>query len=104
MTEQLRACDMEDSRRELAQVAANSGRDREPELVFRTPGDREIGDVDQIAFGFERGVLHRRRIDPDLGARPEQIIGEPVQRLVRAVADIIIVAAEDSHSKVACVH
>ena len=98
------AGDVEDVRGERPEVALHARRDHEADLVFRPPRDREPGDVDEIAGRREGRLLDRRRINADLRAAPEEIAGEPVQRLVRPVADIIVIAAEDGHAKVGHVH
>ena len=45
-----------------------------------------------------------RRIDADLGALAEQIPDQPVERLVGAVADIIIVAREQGDAELFGLH
>jgi len=72
--------------------------------IFRPSGNGDGGKVDQIPGRRESGRLGDRRIDPHRRALAQQIAGEPVQRLVRPVADIIVIAAEKGDAEVRHVH
>src|SRR5690349_24594426 len=49
-------------------------------------------------------MFNRRRIDADMGALPQQKADKPVQRLVGAVANIIIVAREQGDAELFGLH
>jgi len=98
------AGDVQDVGLERLQIPAHPRRDPQAELILGTAGNRQSGDVDEVAPGLEGGLLHRRRIDAHRRALAQQIVGEPVQRLVGPVADIIVIAAEDGDAKVGDLH
>ena len=50
--------------------------------------------------GGKAGFVDRRRIDADLRALAQQIADQPVERLVGAVADIIVIAREQGDAEV----
>jgi hypothetical protein len=60
--------------------------------------------VDHLPIGRKGRFGDRRRVDPDRRALPKQIFDQPVERLVRPVADIIVIAAEQRDAKVGRVH
>ena len=61
--------------------------------------DGDGGDADEVAGRLERRLFDRRRIDPHLGALAQQEADQPVERLVGAVADIIIIAREQGDAQ-----
>ena len=65
------------------------------------PGIGIDGNADQVAGRREGGLLDRRRIDADLHALAQQIADQPVERLVGAVADIIVIARKQGDAEVA---
>ena len=54
--------------------------------------------------GGKGGVLDRRRIDAHVDALAKEIFDQPVQRLVGAVADIIVIARKEGDAEVARLH
>ena len=74
---------------------------RDREAIFGAAGDRDRGDVDQIAGRREGGLVDGRRIDADLHALPQQILDEAVERLVGAVAHVIVIARKEGDAEVA---
>ena len=51
--------------------------------------------------GGKAGFVDRRRIDAHLHALPQQIADEAVERLVGAVAHIIVIARKEGDAEVA---
>ena len=100
----LRACDVEDVRPERLEVPAHAGRDADSDPVFGPAGEGHCGDVDQVAGRREGRRPGDRRIGADGRALADEIAGQAVQRLVRPVADVIVIAAEDGDAKVGDVH
>ena len=68
------------------------------------PGSATDGHADEVAGRLERRVVDRRRIDAHLRALAQQIADQPVERLVGAVADIIVIAREQGDAEVARLH
>ena len=104
MTQHLRAGDMDHVGREAMDVLLDAGRQQDRQTIFGTAGQRHGRHADQIADMIESGAAYFGRIDPNGRTLPEQIFDEPVQGLVRAISDIIIVTAEEGHAEVGHVH
>ena len=92
-------------------LGANAARSRRTDGVRPKPrdipggrGSATDGTADQIAGRREGGIIDHRRIDSDAGALLEQIADQAVERLVRAVAHIIVIARKEGDSKVARLH
>jgi hypothetical protein len=49
-------------------------------------------------------MFDRRGINADMHALAKQILDQPVQRLVGAVPDIIVIARKEGHAEVARLH
>ena len=99
----VRAGDVDDVRIEFAKSRRTRagmaiGRD------IRTDWDRHGRNADEVAGWREGRVLHGRRIDADLRALPQQIFDEPVERLVGAVADVIVIPRKKGNAEVARLH
>ena len=86
------------------EIAPDAGRKRERQPVFGPAWDRHRGHADEIAGRREGRLLDRRRIDADLHALAQQIADQPVERLVGAVADIIVIAREEGDAEVGRLH
>src|SRR4051812_25562248 len=76
-------------------VAADCGRyaEREAELGANRQGDRVHRD--ERALGLECGGVGDWRIDPHLVAGAFEMADEAIERLVRAFAQIIVIAREE---------
>ena len=85
------------SRRTLAGIASGI---RYSDL----PGIGKDGIDTKSPVGFERRILDRRRIDAHLHALPQQIFDEAVERLVGAVAHVIVIARKQGHADVGRLH
>ena len=84
---------------EFAQIAADACGDGYRDSVFRTARDRDRRDTYEIAHRFEGRFLGRWRIDANVDALAEQVADQSIQRLARAVANVIVVAGEESDAK-----
>src|SRR5690349_4665485 len=104
MADEIRARDVDDIWVEVGKIAADARRKRNRQSILRPARDRDRGDIDEIAGRGERRMLDGRRIDPQVDALPEQIIRQAIERLVGAVAHIIIVARKEGYAKVARLH
>ena len=72
--------------------------------IRRGRGIGTDGTLTRSPVGSNAGFVDRRRIDADLRALAQQIADQPVERLVGAVADIIVIAREQGDAKVARLH
>jgi hypothetical protein len=79
---------------ERLDVALGSRRDHQRPAIFRPSGHGERRDADDVAIGWKGGLGHCRRVDPDLRPAAQQIFDQTVERLVRAIPDIIVIARE----------
>ena len=104
MGDDVGAGDVDDIGAERLEVGLRSAGEARRDSIFPSPRDREARHVDQVAGRRKGGVLAHRRIDAHLGAAAEQIADQPVQRLVGAVADIIVIAGEQGNAKVGRLH
>ena len=95
---------MDDIGSEFGKVAANAFWKPDWQAIFGAPGYRERGDADEISGRRKRRIFDSRRIDANLDALPEQVSDEAVERLVRPVPDIIVIARKEGHAKVARLH
>src|SRR3954447_22711459 len=98
------AGDVDNVRVELGEVAPDPRRQSNRQPIFCAGGNWDRGDADEIAGRRESGVLDRRRIDADLDALPQQVSDEAVQRLIGAVADVIVIARKEGDAEVARLH
>ena len=89
---------------ERFQVAANPRRKAIGQLIFRPAGDRYGWHADQVAGRGERGRVGGRRIDADMRALAKQEADQPVERLVRPVADVIVIAREQGDAELFGLH
>ena len=94
MGDDVGAGDVDDVGGEVGEVAPDAERHAQGQAIFGAPGDRACGHADHVADRLEGGFVDRRRIDPHLRALAQQIADEPVERLVGAVANIIVIARE----------
>ena len=67
-------------------------------------GMRNGGDADHFAVGLEGRALDGGRIDANRRALAQQIVDQPVQRLIGAVPDIIVIAAEQGDAELGNIH
>ena len=74
------------------------------ELVFPATGDRYRWQADQFARRFESGGIRGGGIYAYLCALAQKVIHQPVERLVRAIANVVVVAAEQGHAQVRTSH
>ena len=104
MPDDVRRGDVNDVGLELRKVAANALAQAQPKTIFGTAGDWNRGDADQLTRRLECRSVRRWRIDTDLDALPKEITDEPVERLVRTVAHIVVIAREEGDPQVARFH
>src|SRR3546814_5895725 len=91
--------------RERFQIAPHPPGDSACHAIFAAPADqRHRGHVDQIAGRGEGGFGDGGRIDAHVHPAREQMPDEQVERLIGAVTDIVIVAAEQRHAEIARLH
>ena len=60
--------------------------------------------MDEVPGRRERRLLHRRRVNADIHPLAEQVADETVERLVGAVAHVIVIAREEGDAKVGRFH
>ncbi|GAA4643262.1 hypothetical protein GCM10023115_12220 [Pontixanthobacter gangjinensis] len=75
---------------------------RKPE--FAATGKWDGWQADKIALRFKRRRLRGRRIDADLRALTQQIFNEAIKRLIRAIANVVIIAAKKGNAKIRRLH
>ena len=102
MAEQLGRGDVDDVGRERLEVGARRARQaaRHP-ILAATERQRDRLDADEVAGRREGGACHRRRVNARGDALCQQMADEQVERLVRPVADVIVVAAEEGDAEAA---
>ena len=92
--------DMDDIRPERLEIGARLRGQSAAELILATPSDhREGGHIDEIAGRRKSGFGDGRRIDANGYAAVQQMPDQEVERLVGAVAHIIVIAAEQRDAK-----
>ena len=89
---------------ELLEVTANACRQRKREAIFGSAGDWDGGYVDEVASGREGGMFDRRRVNANLHPLAQQVADEAIERLIGAVAHVIVIAREEGHAEVAGLH
>ena len=104
MADDVGAGDMDDVGVELGEVALDPAGKRDWDAIFVAGRDWDRGNADEIAGGFERGMLHGRRVDAHLHALAQQIAHEAIQCLVGSVPHIIVIAREQSDAKIGGLH
>ena len=105
VVEKFRRGDVDDVGRERLQILARRLGQIAAQAIFgAAAGHRDCRDRHEVACRREGGRIDRRRIDADLHAAVEQVAHEQVQRLVGAVAGVIVIAAEERDTKVRRVH
>ena len=92
--------------REFGQIGAHAVVDAQRQAVFAATLHRhsDVGNVDQVAGRGEIGFGHDRGIDAQRRALPEQEARQAVERLVRAIASVIVVPAEQRDAKIGHIH
>ena len=95
---------MDDIGSELRKIAANALGKPDRQAIFGAARYRERGNADEIARGRERWILDGRRIDAHLDALAKQVSNKAVERLVRAVTDILVIARKEGHAEVGGLH
>jgi len=92
-------------RREGRQVAPYLGRKAAREPIFSAFARKWYGGhIHKVARRWKRRLRDRRRVDPHRYTATEQMADQQVQRLVRTVPRVIIVAAEKCDAKVRRLH
>ena len=104
MTDDVGCGDVDDVRLELGKIAADAAGQAKAKLIFRTAGQGDRRDWDQLAGRVERRSVGHRRINAYRHTLPLQIADQAVQRLVGPVADIIVIARKQGDAKVAGLH
>ena len=91
---------------EFRQVRAHLGVDPQGQAIFAAALHRHagIGHIDEIARRREVGFGHHRGIDAQRRALAQQIVSQPVERLVGPVAGIIVVPAEKRDAEIGHIH
>ena len=95
---------MDDVRVELSEVASDARRQRYRQAIFRAAGDWQRRDVDEVAGRGKSRLVHCWRIDADLHALAQQIADEAIERLVGAVAHVIVIARKEGDAEVGRLH
>ena len=95
---------MDDVGSEKLKVAANPAREGNRQPIFGAAWNRDRRNADEVARRRESGMVGGRRIDPHLDALPQQIADEAIERLVGAVAHVIVIAREQGHAQVVWSH
>ena len=91
-----------DVRLERFEIPLNAAREPHGNSIFLARRETEsTGTLTRSPVGGNAGFVDRRRIDADLGALAKQIFDQPVEGLVGAVPDIIIIAREKGDAKFA---
>ena len=98
------ARDVDDVGIELGEVAPDPRRQCDRQPIFGAPGIGTDGMLTRSPVGGKAGLVDRRRIDAHLDALAQQIADEAVERLVGAVADIIVIARKQGDAEVARLH
>ena len=83
--------------RRLGQIATQA-------IFGAAAGHRDRRHRHEVSGGWESRRIDRRRIDAHRHAAVEQMAHEQVQRLIGAVAGVIVIAAEERDTKVRRVH
>jgi hypothetical protein len=104
MPDDVRGGDVNDVRLEFGEVTADALAKAQAKPIFGTARDRNGGDADQLTRRLECRSIRGWRIDTDLDALSQEIADEPVQRLVRTIADVVVIAREEGNPKVARFH
>jgi enoyl-CoA hydratase/carnithine racemase len=100
----IRRGDMDHVGREFGQIAPHPGAERQRKAVFGPTGDRKRRHRDQIALRLERGLGHGRGIDPHRRALAQQVFDQPVERAVRPVEHIVVIARDEGDPEIGGVH
>ena len=79
---------------EIGKIAADGAGEAGREAIFGALGNGEAGQADEVSGRGECRRIGRRRVDSHRVALAQKIADEPVERLVGAVADVIIIARE----------
>ena len=87
-----------------AKVPPDARRKRDGHSIFRSSRDRYRRNPDQIAGRRKGRMRNRRRIDSHVHALAQQIADQPVERLVGAVAHIIVIARKQGDAEIARLH
>ena len=77
---------------EIGKVTADGAGEAGREAIFGALGNGEAGQADEVAGRRKGRRIGRRRVDSHRVAVAQKIANEPVERLVGAIADIIIIA------------
>ena len=96
--------DVDDVGAEGANVLAKFAVEAERKPEFAALGQSDRRNRHQRPCGLERGGVSHRRIDPILMSARFKVADEAVQRLVRTLSDVIVIAREkrDPHRPRPC--
>ena len=95
---------MDDIGAKISKIAPHAGRQANRKVILTATWNGNRGQADQLARRGKRGLRDSRRIYPHRRALGKQIARQPVKRLVRSIAHIIVVAAEQRNAKIGCLH
>ncbi len=104
MADNVGSGNLDDVRSKLLEVALHGGTEAKANAILGAPRNRDGRDADKVACGLERRSVGRRRIDADVHALAEQIADQPVQRLVGAVPNIIVIARKQGDADLVWKH
>ena len=90
--------------RKAGEILAIGAREAERETIFLARRDRHCRHADEIAGRRKRRRLDHGRVDAHRGPLAQQVFDEPVEGLVGAVADVIVVSAEQGDAQIGDVH
>ena len=95
---------MDDVRLELGEVALGRTRKRDRQPIFRSTGNWNGRDADDISRCRKRRLIDGWRIDADVNPLPEQVANKAVERLVGPIAHVIVIARDEGDAKVGRLH
>ncbi len=78
--------------RERLEALAHPGRERQRNAVLSPAGYRKRRHADKLAGRLEGRLLGHRRVDADICSLAQEIADKAVERLVRSVTNIVVVA------------
>jgi hypothetical protein len=104
MAERIGARQMDEIRTKMQEITPDAAGHAIRHAIFLAAGHRKGGRADEVARRREGGRVRGRRIDAHGGALTQQIAHEAVERLVRAVAHIIVIAAEKGDAQAGDIH
>lgn len=95
---------MNDVRGELGKIASNSRWKTERNPIFRTARNGKGRQADKVADRLEGRMRDGRRIDAHVYTLPKQVLGQTVQRTVRAVPHHVVIARNQGNANLVGLH